>query len=1451
MKTTSQFLSDLSSLGVKLWAEGDTLRYQVPKGTLTPDLLFQLRDRKTEILILLQTSTSQINDPIPPIFRTQNSPLSFAQQRLWFLEQLAGENATYNIFLALKIEGTLNQNALTQALQTIVNRHKTLRTSFTAIDGYPVQIVAPHLEIPLTVIDLGKLSQKQQENQVKHLAQEEANQPFDLAIAPLFRAKLLRRKDTSHILLLTLHHIITDGWSMGILKHEFSTLYQDALEGKFPSLAPLPIQYIDFSHWQRNWLQGKVLEQQINYWKNQLADIPPLLELPTDKPRPAIQTFTGKSQEIQLSAELSQQLKNFSQQSGVTLFMTLLTAFGVLLFRYSHQEDIVIGSPIANRNRSEIEPLIGFFANTLALKIDLQNNPSFRELLTRVKEMCLNAYSHQDLPFEKLVEELQPPRSLSYHPLFQIVFILQNTPSSTVNLTDLTITPFKVEKQTSKFDLTLSVHETTSELAGTWEYNTDLFEDATISRMIGHFQTLLAGIIANPDLAVTKLPLLTATERHQLLVEWNNTQTDYLRHQCIHQLFEEQVERTPDAIAVVFEQQKLTYQALNEKANQLAHYLHELGVKPETLVGICVERSLEMVIGLLGILKAGGAYVSLDPTYPQERLDYLVEDSQILLILTQDSLNRNFKTSTRLIYLDKDRETIAQENLHNLESGVTANNLAYITYTSGSTGQPKGVCAIHQGVVRLVRETDYANLTSEEVFLQLAPISFDASTFEIWGSLLNGAQLVIFPPHIPSLEELGQAIRRYQITTLWLTAGLFHLMVDERLEDLKPLRQLLAGGDILSVPHVQKVLANLKNCQLINGYGPTENTTFTCCYRITETTQLSKSVPIGRPIANTQVYILDSQLQPVPIGVSGELYIGGDGLARGYLNRPELTEEKFIPNPFEKAKGNRQKAKLYKTGDLARYLPDGNIEFLGRIDNQVKIRGFRIELGEIEAVLSQHLAIRETVVTVREDVPGDTRPRLVAYVVTNSDVAPSNEELRSFLKQKLPDYMMPSAFVMLDALPLTPNGKIDRRVLPAPDSTQLESANIFVAPRDRWESHLTQIWERVLSIEPIGIHDNFFALGGHSLLAVRLFAQMEQVFPCKIPLQALFELSTVAQLASVLRQEEAFILTNSAKSNSLSPSQDMGLDYCRDNSPQLSLSEQRWLLASTITKKRALEPSSLIMLEQAGNPNSHQPLFFVYLLGELGQHFSDLQPVYNLTVWTKVETFDTFIQALAAHYVKEIQAIQPSGPYLLGGYCVGGRVVFEIAQQLQAQGQQMALLTLIQTLSSDPLYARYQSLLLRSGYGFFLRLVNYWRNWLNLNPSQRLTSLWEKAQRLLARKFKSISSNNSQPNQELPEMNDDLETEILSSLKLAQKHYIPQSYTGKVALFLAREGRLYSFLFPKGGWSKLLTGQVSVHLIPGDHTSILKDPYVRVLGEKLKTCLEQAQQEISGKSQQK
>jgi amino acid adenylation domain-containing protein len=1050
--------------------------------------------------------------PIVQVSRDQALPLSFAQERLWFFEQLQPGTATYNLPNILRLDGKLNADALERTCNEIICRHESLRTGFDMVAGQPVQVIREEMQVKLQMIDLTPLPEREREDEAKRVAKLEAERPFNILQDDLVRGMLLCLDETEHVLIINIHHICSDGWSMGVMVQELAAIYGAFVNDRPSPLRPLPIQYADFSVWQRNWLSGEVLDEQMSYWKDQLGGEVPILQLPTDHPRPAARSFRGGDEMFTLPAALTKRLHQLAQREGVTMYMLLLATFNVLMHRYSGQDDILVGSPIANRNRGEIEGLIGFFVNTLVMRSDLSGNPSFQEVLKRVRKTTIDAYAHQDLPFEKLVEELQPERNMSTSALFQVLFVLQNAPMGSLDLPGLSISPWNISSGTSKFDLSIYMVEEEGMLTGALEYNADLFEHDTMLRVIEHFKQLLSSIVAEPERAITELPLLSEAEQRKVLVEFNDTKTSYPRTSALHHLFEEQAASYPESVALVFGDAQLTYRELNERANRLARHLQKLGVGPDMLVGICAERSFEMVVGLLGILKAGGAYVPLDPNYPTERLAHMISDANVSVLVAHEHLLAHLpEHGAQVVLLDAECDGFANERSENTEVAVTGEHVAYVMYTSGSTGTPKGVVIPQQGVVRLVKETDYVEFGACHVFLQFAPISFDAATFEIWGALLNGAKLVIAPPGKLSLEELGDVLVQHRITTLWLTAGLFHQMVEGHLAALQHVRQLLAGGDVLSPVHVKKVLEQVPGIVVVNGYGPTESTTFATCHVMQDVSHVGTSVSIGQPIANTQVYVLDTQRQPVPLGVPGELYIAGDGLARGYLNLPELSAERFLPNPFAGEAGVR----MYQTGDLVRYLPDGTLEFLGRIDGQVKIRGFRIEPGEIEAALELHPQVREAVVIAREDVPGDKR--LVAYAVQQEADAVSVSEMRHFLKNKLPEHLLPSSIVFMDRFPLSPNGKVDRRALPAPDtSRQVDSE--YVAPSTETELLVAAIWQEVLGVAQVGVTDDFFEMGGHSLLATQLLSRLRNTFQVELPLRVLFEAPTVANLALQIEQ---------------------------------------------------------------------------------------------------------------------------------------------------------------------------------------------------------------------------------------------------------------------------------------------------------------------------------------------
>ena len=1058
--------------------------------------------------------------PITRIDRDQRLPLSFAQQRLWFLAQMEGVSEAYHIPFRLRFGGDLDTAALRRALNRMLSRHEALRTTFVLLGEEPVQQIASVEESHFVLLQQDLRGQDAVEAELRRVAELEARTPFDLAHGPLIRGRLIRVSEDEHVLLITMHHIVSDGWSMGIFLRELSTLYSAFMRGEDDPLPELALQYADYAVWQREWMAGEVLREQAEYWKSTLDGAPVLLELPTDHPRPAQMNYAGAVAGLVLEKELTTALKALSKRHGTTLYMTLLTAWAVLLARLSGQQDIVVGTPVANRGRVEIEPLIGFFVNTLALRIDLTGSPTVGEMLGRVRAQALSAQQHQDIPFEQVVEILRPARSVSHSPLFQVMFAWQNAEPEALDLAGLEQKPSPGTPQTvSKFDLTLALQETGERIVGGLEYATSLFEASTIERYLGHFRTLIEAMVANETQAIDRLTLLSASERHRIVYEWNETGTEYPSKKCVHELFEEQVEQTPGAIAIVYEEAELSYGELNIRANRLAHHLRELGVKPDDRVAICVERGFEMIVALLAILKAGGAYVPLDPAYPSDRLRFMLEDSAPVALLTQAHLAELFSETTGILpVVDLNAPTLwgrqPETNPDPAAIGLTAHHLAYVIYTSGSTGTPKGVMVQHGNVTRLVCNTNYINFQTKDVIAQASNTSFDAATFEIWGALLNGSRLVILDQDV-LLESLRfrQALRKYSVAILWLPVGLFNQYAVSMAEEFAALRYLVIGGDVLNVSSVSRFLKSHSPDHLINGYGPTETTTFAATHEIACVAESNKSIPIGRPIANTRIYILDGHGEPVPEGVSGELYIGGAGVARGYLNRPALTAEKFVTDPF----ADDPKARMYRTGDLGRWLPDGNIEFLGRNDFQVKIRGFRIELGEIEARLMAHPGIRDAVVIAREDVPGDKR--LVAYYTSAETSDPiedtlNAEGLRSHLTATLPEYMVPAAYVHLERLPLTPNGKLDRKALPAPDSDAYATRG-YEAPLGETESILAAIWSDLLRVEQVGRHDDFFELGGHSLLAIALMERMRRS-GLHMDVRAIFATPTLMDLAETV-----------------------------------------------------------------------------------------------------------------------------------------------------------------------------------------------------------------------------------------------------------------------------------------------------------------------------------------------
>ncbi len=1081
--------------------------------------LVDISSKRRALLDALLEQEGVDSPPVPRITRRESPGprvLSFAQQRLWLVYQMDPQSPAYNVPLAARLMGKLDVEALRNSLNRIVERHEVLRTHFAVEGGMPLQVVTPlHLELPLT--DLSDLPAEEREARIVYNAQQEARRPFDLERGPVVRAELVKLGEEDHVLMLTMHHIASDGWSRGVLFRELRQWYRHFSLGEEEGLpGALPVQYGDYAEWQREWLSGEELDRQLGYWRTQLEDIP-TLQLPTDYPRPPVLTDRGAVRRMEVPTKVAEGLRRVAQQEGGTLFMVLLAAFQTLLHRYSGQSDIVVGTPIANRGSSELEGLIGFFVNTLVMRTDVSGDPRFREVVGRVREVALGAYGHQDIPFEKLVEELQPERDPSRNPFFQIVFALQNASSSSLELEGLSLKSVGNETQTTRFDLEVHFWEQGEKLTASVLYNTDLFRGETIERMMQHLGRLLADAAAHPDARLSQLQMLSSEELAEL-ADWNQTSSSYPQ-ESLQELFEQMVARAPEAVAVIGDGVQISYRELNRRANQVGHYLRRRGVGVETLVGISMERSIEMVVAMVGIVKAGGAYLPLDAGYPAERLALMQRDARSPIVLTdgtaQPPTDHQDESAAEWIDVREHAEEIAREWESNPIGVSGPDNLAYVIYTSGSTGVPKGVAVEQRAVVRLVRNTNYVALSAEDVIAQVSTSSFDAATFEIWGALLNGARIVIILKDVLlSVREFSEQLRRHGVTTMFVTTALFNHLAREEPSALRGLRHMLFGGEAVDPRAVERILAHGAPERLLHVYGPTETTTFSTWELVAQVAAGAVTIPIGRPLSNTTLHVLDRHLHPVPVGVPGELYIGGDGVAREYMNHPGLTAEKFIPDPYREVEG----ARMYRTGDLVRRLEDGRIEFIGRADSQVKLRGFRIELGEIETRLIEHRKIAQAAVIVREDRPGEKR--LVAYVAAKEegDLLPANE-LRDFLSERLPAYMIPAYFVQLPSLPINRNGKVDRRALPSPDTIGRGDAEESNPPATPTEEEVAKIWREVLNLEHASVEDNFFDVGGHSLLAMQLLSQIRQRFAIEFPVRRFFERPTIRGLAAAVDVE--------------------------------------------------------------------------------------------------------------------------------------------------------------------------------------------------------------------------------------------------------------------------------------------------------------------------------------------
>ncbi|HYM75116.1 MAG TPA: amino acid adenylation domain-containing protein [Candidatus Dormibacteraeota bacterium] len=1293
--------------------------------------------------------------------RKNELPLSAVQQRLWVLEQLHPGSGGDHVALGLRWTGPIDPGSIKSALSETIRRHEILGAEFRSVDGAPTQVLtSPQVEIAF--VDLQHLEEPERAEQLLQLAEQEDAKPFDLARGPLLRATHLQLAGKEQALLLVAHRILCDKASLRILLNEIHSIYR-AQAGAGPAeRAEIPLQYHEAD-------SGKVSASELSYWTQRLAGAPSSVDLPTDRPRPAVQTFRCHSQRMLLESPLVQRLRELGQRHGATLFTTLLAAFNVLLYRYARQEDLVVGTRVSGRSRPGLDRVVGPLENMLALRVNLADDPGFADLLPRVHAAVEGAFAHQAVPFEGVVAELRLERDMSRHPLFQIMF---DMPGARGRDPGAEMSWIEIDTRWEQFDLSVELHEADGAVGARFSYNTDLFDAATVVRMMEHFRILLEAAANDPARAISRLPLLSEGERHQIVVEWNDTAVEYPRDIPLHQLIEAQVDKTPDSTAVIYEQQRLTYRQLNDRANQLARYLQKGGVGPDVLVGVCAERSVEMVLALLAAMKAGGAYVPLDPDYPKDRLKAMLSDANPPVVLTQAHLLDRLPEGTENVFcLDRDWPSLAGESTENLPATVGGKNQAYAIYTSGSTGKPKGVPNVHEGIVnRLLWMQDMYHLTGKDRVLQKTPFSFDVSVWEFFWPLLTGATLVVARPgghRDPAY--LVNLIAEQGITTLHFVPSMLSIFLESAgLERCGSVRQVFASGEALPFELQQRFFERMR-AKLHNLYGPTEaavDVTYWECKPDNKQTV----VPIGRPIANTQIRILDSNLQPTPIGVPGELHIGGIGIARGYLNRPELTKEKFIPDPFSKATG----ARLYKTGDLARFLPDGNIEYLGRTDFQVKVRGLRIELGEIEAVLGQCDGVLQAVVAVREDAPGDKR--LIAYLIAAPGGEPPVENLRRELKDRLPDYMVPSRFIFVEKFPMTTSGKVDRKALPAPP---LEQGTGFgmVAPRNEVEATLTSLFAKVLGLPSVGVTDNFFDLGGHSLLAGRLLAQVQAATGRQIPLSAMFRGATVESLAKLVTLGS-------------------GVDH---------------------------EP---VVMEIQHGDSSRLPFFAIVPPGEesigyamLARHMGPRQTVYKIqghapVTYGKRPYTDEEMKALTSEYLAAMRSVQAHGPYCLGGLCDGTHIAEQIVLKLESQGEEAGL------------FAIFDTWVLQHSQNRWLWKIYYYGERLKgmkkLSLSERLRSY----QRVARNKAQSLIGT-------APARTDWKQA-------YWPENFTATRFRAPVILFKRPKQPFYYINDPQMGWGARTTSGVQIYEVDFPHMEILREPHVRIFGEELAGCITRA-----------
>jgi amino acid adenylation domain-containing protein len=1384
--TLPELLAQLKGVGIRISADGDRLRLRGPNGSLTIDVRDALGARKSEILAFLKTATTPA---------AQAYPLSSAQQRLWFIEQLTPGTAAYHVARAFRLSGPLDVSALETSLRDLVVRHEVLRTTIAVVDGEPVALVSSSGAFSLPVERLGDVAQDQTEAEVTRRANDEAQSAFDLARGPLFRARLIVFDSHDHVLLLTWHHIIADGWSVGVFLQELAALYEAHLEQREPTLAPLPSQYHDWTMHERAWLRSAECDRQLEYWTKRLHGAPPVLELPADRPAREVERRDGARLDLWIEPGLRDRVRALCRSQRTTLFMALVTAFNVLLFRYTGQEDLLVGIPSANRTSVAIEGLVGLFINTLVLRTDCTGIPTFQELLARVRDAALEAYAHQDLPFDRVVAALRPARNTRDAPLFQVMFAMHDMPVTDLRFPGLSLRPIEVLPGVARLDLAVDAWEWSGGVRLSFGYDTDRFDRATIGRLAGHFRTLLAGAVASPTTRLSELPLLTEAERHEILVTWNATERGYPRNRCVHELVEAQAARAPGAVAVTSGDASLTYGELNERANQVAHRLRAMGAQPGVPVGICLDRSLDLLVGLLGVLKAGAAYLPLDAGLPRERLAFMLDDAGVRLVVTQTRRSEiAFARGAAILSLDGDARRLKDESRENPTATTTADGLCYVIYSSGSTGRPKGVLVPHRAVVNfLCAMRERPGLTDRDVLLAVTSLSFDIAGLELLLPLTVGARVVL-ADRATALDGRGlpALLERSGATVMQATPATWRLLLEaggRARQDLK----ILCGGEALS----RDLATALREAgaSLWNLYGPTETTIWST---VEEVEPEPGPVLIGRPIANTRVYVLDRHSEPTPIGIPGELFIGGDGVAHGYLGRPALTAERFLPDPF----CERPDARMYRTGDLARFRPDGRLEYLGRIDDQVKIRGVRVELGEVEATLSRFPGLRQVVVLARKDESAE--PRLAAYVtLKDAGAPPSVHDVRAFMAAHVPAQMIPSTFTVLADFPLTANGKIDRRRLPHPGAVPAPMRRGVAAPRDAVDRQVLDIWQHLLGTAPIGIADDFFELGGHSLLAVRVLLEIERVFGVRLPLPFLFEHPTVAAVADALR----------------------------------------------MTKDDASRYRSLVVFRSAGG---NVPIFavhagagYVAFYQALARALGEEQPFYGLQAPAGLDgtarPYGRYrsVAQLARLYVSEVRRIWPHGPYVLAGACAGGPIALEMAQQLQATGAVVAPLLIF-----DSWLATRESVLERA--------QRHWRVLEDLTALQRIRYVGGRLKKTLAEyrtagrtrlqralRLQIIRLLSRVRRQPVPQAIID-ELFLRASESLAVR-YRPRPFAGRVLLFRARTSSGRSLLPDDSarvmGWGRIPGCEALVIDMPGPHLDAFAESsateVARIIQERL------------------